>query len=46
VLGRDFLVDLDGGVQRPGERRVLDDRDVVGARDLAAVTTDFVSPSA
>src|SRR5262249_22647936 len=29
VLGRDLLVDLDGGVQRAGERWVLDDRYVV-----------------
>ena len=27
VLGRDFLVDLDGGMQRAGKRRIFDDRD-------------------
>src|SRR4051794_8733968 len=27
VLGRDFLVDLDGGVQGAGERRIFHDRD-------------------
>src|SRR6476646_5110417 len=29
VLGRDFLVDLDGGVERARERRVFHDRDGV-----------------
>ena len=31
-LGRDLLVDLDGLVERAGQRRVLDDRDVVLGR--------------
>ena len=35
VLDRDRLVDLDGGMQRAGERRVLDDRDRMLAGDLA-----------
>ncbi|GCC48527.1 hypothetical protein chiPu_0032671, partial [Chiloscyllium punctatum] len=29
VLDRDFLVDVDGGIERPGQRHVLHDRDVV-----------------
>ena len=35
VLGRDFLIDLDGGVQRAGERRVLHHRDRMLGCDLA-----------
>src|SRR5215469_3255528 len=35
VLGLDLLVDLDGGVERAGQRRILDDRNVVLAGDLA-----------
>ena len=35
VLGRDFLVDLDRGVQRARERRVLHHRDRMLGRDLA-----------
>src|SRR4051812_579714 len=35
VLVRDFLVDLDGGVEATRQRHVLDDRDVVLAGDLA-----------
>jgi hypothetical protein len=29
VFGRDLLVDVDGGVERPRQRRVLDHRDAV-----------------
>ncbi len=35
MLGRDFLVDLDGGVQRAGERRIFHDRDGMLAGHLA-----------
>ena len=42
MLGRDFLVDLDGGVQRAGERRILDDRDAVLAGDLADFQRDRI----
>ena len=34
VLDRDRLVDLDGGMQRARERRVLDDRDRMLTGDL------------
>src|SRR5579863_4024192 len=34
MLGRDFLVDLDGAVQGAGERRVLDHGNVVAARHV------------
>ena len=34
MLDRDCLVDLDGGMQRAGQRRILDDRDRMLAGDL------------
>ena len=37
VLGRDFLVDLDGGVQRARERRVFDDRNAVCSRATSRI---------
>ena len=42
VLGRDFLVDVDGGVERAGQRHVLDDGDVVLARDLPDLEGEIV----
>ena len=35
MLGRDFLVDLDGGVQRARERRILDHRHAARLRHFA-----------
>ena len=37
MLGRNLLIDVDGAVQRTGERRIFNDRDAVLGRDL----TDF-----
>src|SRR5204863_10160638 len=42
VLGWQFLIDLDGRVQRAGERRVLDHRDAVLGRDLADLQREGV----
>src|SRR5262245_33627884 len=42
VLGRDFLVELDGSMQGARQRRVLDDRNVVGGRHFADLARDQV----
>src|SRR3954453_23159084 len=42
VLRRHLIIDLDRRVQRAGERRVLDHRDIVGGRDLADLECDIV----
>src|ERR1700676_132254 len=42
VLGLDFLVDLDRGMDGARERRILDDRNAVLARHLADLPRDEV----
>jgi len=42
MFGRDFPVDLDRSMQRAGERRALDDRDVVRLRDFADAARQLI----
>src|SRR6266581_1534908 len=44
MFHRDLLVDLDGGMQRPRQRHVLDDGDIVRAGDFPDLERDRIDP--